>query len=117
MDPATVLAVVEGIETAIDLGDKICSTWSQINGDKGLIVSLANYAPDVTLEIVYQSEDDDDDQHGKFFEQVPVAKIPPGDCKLFKSVKSNWSATGNTNGVVYRATKKGADAPRYLHIC
>jgi hypothetical protein len=111
MEPATAIAITQA---AIALTSELVSVWGDINGDKQMVVNVINATADADMKLAYQSEDDDEDQHGKFVKSPPRNSLAPGQNCLVSSSKSNWSATGNTNGLVYGVTRGGVT--RYLTI-
>lgn len=113
MEPATVIAITAAAAT---LAEKLVSTWSEVNGEKEVVVCIANLTNDVELSLVYQSGDNDSGQHGKFVGSPPPTQLLSGKSCLVSSRKSNWAWTGNTNGLVYLAKKNGYP-DLYLMIC
>lgn len=113
MEPATVIALTTA---AIGLADKLVDTWSAVIGKDEMVVNIVNGIPDITMKLVYLSEDDDSEQHGKFVAEPASEVLPSGKNCIISSAKGNWTTYGNTNGVVYRVSKTGCQ-DKFLWIC
>lgn len=113
MDPTTIIAIGT---TAFSIGEKLDGMISHAIGNGALALHVINASQNTTLYLEYQSGVGDKGSHGKWIgDKHPILTIKPKESSQFESSKSKKAASGNTNGVVYKAVKAGCP-PAYLWI-
>lgn len=113
MEPTTIIAIGSA---AYAIGDTLGTMISEVIGNGGLALSVINVTEGTTLRLVHQSSDNDSGSHGKWIgDPILPHDIKKSEKTECQSAKCKNALCGNTNGLVYKAMKAGAE-PAYLWI-